>query len=154
MLPYFLLLLGLFFIWLEFYLPGGAFAVAAAIFILASLATFFTSSTSVAFSTLFFVVTIVSVIAVIRFAIWRIKKSSDKNTFFLSKDQEGFTAQTLADDVIGKRGVTVTECGPSGYAQIGGRRYPIICRGPYLAKGVEVEVIAKELGNYVVKPLR
>ena len=31
MIPYFCVLLGLVFIWLEFYLPGGAFAVAAAI---------------------------------------------------------------------------------------------------------------------------
>lgn len=154
MIPYFLLALGLLFIWLEFYLPGGAFAVAAAIFILAALISFFSASQSILASTLFFVAASVAVIAVIRYAIYRIRKSGAKNTFFLSKDQEGYTSTELVDTITGKRGVTLTECGPSGYALIEGKRYPIICRGPYLDKGVEVEVIANELGNYVVKPLR
>ncbi|MBS0633851.1 MAG: hypothetical protein JSR37_00120 [Verrucomicrobia bacterium] len=154
MMAYLLLVLGLLFTWLEFYLPGGAFAVAAAVFVLGALVSFFTESTSVLASTLFFVVTCVAVIAVIRLAIWRIRKSADKNTFFLSKDQEGYSAAELASDIVGKRGRTVTECGPSGYAVIEGKRYPIICRGLYLNKDVEVEVIAKELGNYVVKVVR
>lgn len=154
MIPYYLLALGLLFIWLEFYLPGGAFAVAAALFVLAALISFFSASQSILASTLFFIVTCISVIAVIRYAIYRIRKSGAKNTFFLSKDQEGYTSSELADSITGKRGVTLTECGPSGYALIEGKRYPIICRGLYLDKGVEVEVIANELGNYVVKPLR
>lgn len=154
MIPYFCVLLGLVFIWLEFYLPGGAFAVAAAIFLLAGLITFFSESGSPLYSALFFVGTCVLVIAVIRLAIYRIKKSASKNTFFLSQDQEGYKATELVDDITGKRGVTLTECGPSGYGLIEGKRYPIICRGPYLNKGVEIQVIANELGNYVVKPLR
>ncbi len=153
-MAYFLLLLGLVFVWLEFYLPGGAFAVAAAIFVLGSLVTFFTESQSIAASTLFFAAACALVVGVIWLAIWRIKKSSSKNTFFLSSDQEGFTAAKLSDDVIGKKGTTLTECGPSGYALVDGKRIPIICRGPYLNKGVEVEIITKELGNYVVKPMR
>lgn len=153
-MAYVLLALGLLFTWLEFYMPGGAFAVAAAIFVLGSLVTFFSESGSVVASSIFFAATCVAVIAVIRFSIWRIRKSADKNTFFLSKDQEGYIAAELDKTLIGKKGRTVTECGPSGYAIIEGKRYPIICRGPYLNKDVEVEVIAKELGNYIVKPLR
>jgi len=151
-MSYVLLVLGLVFIWLEFYLPGGAFAVAAAIFIIAGLITFFSASTSLFASTLFFLGSCIAVIATIRFAIYRIRKSANKNTFFLSKDQEGYTAQEQHADIIGKRGYTATECGPSGFAVIEGKRYPIICRGPYLNKGVEIEVIGKELGNFVVRP--
>ncbi len=154
MMPYLLLGLGLLFIWFEFYLPGGAFAVAAAIFIMGALASYIAASQSILASTLFFAGTCIAVIAVIRFAIKRIRKSADKNTFFLSKDQEGYTSSELLDEITGKKGTTLTECGPSGFALIEGKRYPIICRGPYLDKGVEVEVIANELGNYVVKPLR
>lgn len=154
MIPYVLLILGLFFVWLEFYLPGGAFAVAAAMFILGAMATFFSQTQSVFGAIVFFVVTCALTALVIRLAIWRIRKSGTKNTFFLSKDQEGYSAQDVSEELIGKRGVTLTECGPSGYALINHVRYPIVCRGPYLAKGVEIEVIAKELGHYVVKPLR
>ena len=152
-MAYVLLVLGLVFIWLEFYLPGGAFAVAAGIFIVGALITFFSASTSLAASTLFFLATSILVIATIRFAIARIRKSAKSNTFFLSKDQEGYTAQELEAELIGKQGSTITECGPSGYALIDGKRYPIICRGPYLNKGVKIEVIGKELANYVVKPV-
>ena len=153
-MAYFLLLLGLVFLWLEFYLPGGAFAVASAIFVLGALGTFFAASPSVIASVLFFVGACILVVVVIRLAIWRIKKSATKNTFFLSKDQEGFMAAELSDDIVGKRGTTLTECGPSGYALVEGKRIPIICRGPYLDKGVEVQIITIELGNYVVKPVR
>ena len=152
--PYLLLALGLLFIWLEFYLPGGAFAVAAAIFVLASLVSFFTASDSIVASTLFFMGSCIAVIGVIWFAIKRIRQSAKNNTFYLSKDQEGYKASELQEDLTHKRGVTLTECGPSGYALIEGNRYPIICRGPYLNKGVEIEVIANELGNYVVKPTK
>ncbi len=150
-MAYIFLILGLFFLWLEFYLPGGAFAVASAIFIFAALATFFSTSTSVVATTLFFVACCIGIFATIRIAISRIKKSANKDTFFLSKDQEGYTAQDLHADIIGKQGVTTTECGPSGYGLIDGRRYPIICRGPYLDKGTQIEVIGKELGNYIVR---
>lgn len=154
MTPYLLLLLGLLFVWLEFYLPGGAFAVAGAIFVLGALATFFTQTSSILASLLFFLGSCVAVGVVIRLAIWRIRKSAASDTFFLSKDQEGYKASEMVEALVGKRGVTLTECGPSGYALIEGKRYPVICRGPYLDKGVEVEIIAQELANYVIKPLR
>src|SRR5262249_44135371 len=150
MTPYILLILGLLFVWLEFYLPGGALAVAAAIFVLAALATFFSQSSTIIASIIFFILCITSVILVVRLAIYRIKKSAKNNTFFLSTDQEGFTAQDVDAEVIGKTGTTVTECGPSGFALIAGRRLPVVAKGSYLGKGVEVEVIAKELGHYVV----
>jgi membrane-bound serine protease (ClpP class) len=154
MTAYLLLAVGLILLWLEFYLPGGAFAVAAGIFVLASLITFFAESTSFLASFSFFIAATLLVIGVIRLAIWYIKRSAKKDTFFLSKDQEGYTSSHLEADIVGKRGVTQTECGPSGYAVIEGKRYPIICRGPYLNKGVEIEVISKELGNYIVKRVR
>ena len=150
-MPYFLLFLGLLFVFLEFYLPGGFFAVAGAIFVFASIITFFSASESILASAVFFVGSITALIVCIRVAIWRIKKSAGKDTFFLSKDQEGYKSQELEENVVGKKGVTITDCGPSGYALIDGKRYPVICRGPYLDKGAQVEVIAKELGNYIVK---
>lgn len=150
MTPYILLFLGLLFLWLEFYLPGGALAVASAIFVIGALVTFFTESSSLVASLGFFTLTTLSVIAVIRLAIYRIKKSAKNNTFFLSTDQEGYTSQDVTDELIGKRGTTTTECGPAGFVVIEGKRYPVVARGSYLVKGAEVEVIAKELGHYIV----
>jgi membrane-bound serine protease (ClpP class) len=152
MMSYVLLLLGLLFVWLEFYLPGGALAVAGVLFILGALVTFFSQSSSIIGSIIFFTVAAAAVIVVIRLAISRIRKSASRNTFFLSKDQEGYKAADFASGMIGKRGVTMTEFGPSGYILVEGHRYPAICRGPYLDKGAEVEIIAGESGHFIVKP--
>ncbi len=153
-MPYVLLLLGLVFIWLEFYLPGGALAVAGALFVFAALVVYCTQSTSIIGSLLFFTATCAAVYFVIRFAISRIRQSAKKNTFFLAQDQEGYKAAEYCAELIGKKGVTVTEFGPSGYVLIEGKRYPAICRGPYLDKGTAVEVIAGESGHLIVKPNR
>ncbi|MBS0655427.1 MAG: NfeD family protein [Verrucomicrobia bacterium] len=152
MMPYLLLLLGLIFTWLEFYLPGGAFATFGALAILGALVSYFSQSESLIGSVIFFFVACTALIVVIRLAISRIRKSAAANTFFLSKDQEGYKAADFASGMIGKRGITMTEFGPSGYVLIDGKRYPAICRGPYLDKGREVEVIAGESGHFIVKP--
>jgi membrane-bound serine protease (ClpP class) len=153
MIAYILLFLGLLFIWLEFYLPGGALAVAGAISLFAGCIFYVAQSDSVIESLLFFTATCVSTIVVIRFAIRGIKKSGEKNTFFLSQDQEGYKAAAFQTSLVGKKGVTLTEFGPSGYILIDGVRYPAICRGPYLEKGCEVEVVAGESGHLIVKPV-
>lgn len=153
MTPYILLVLGLFLAWLEFYLPGGIFAIAAAIFILAAQVSIWSHTESALITALFFVTSCIATVAVVAFAIKRIRKSADKNTFFLSKDQEGYQANTFEPSVIGKKGVTLTEFGPSGYILIDGQRYPAVCRGPYLEKGVEVVVIEGESGHFIVKPV-
>lgn len=152
-MPYILLIIGLVLTWLEFYLPGGIFAVAAALFVLAAQVSIWSTTQSVVTTFFFFIATVVATIAVIYFAIKRIKQSGERNTFYLSKDQEGYKAADFSEKLIGKKGVTLTEFGPSGYVLIEGVRYGAVCRGPYLDKGRNVVVIAGECGYLVVKPL-
>ena len=152
MLPYILLFLGLLFVWLEFYLPGGALAIGGAILLFAAVASYITQSSSIIDSLVFFVATCATTIFVIRFAILGLKKSAKKNTFFLSTDQEGYKAVDFQASLVGKKGVTLTEFGPSGYVLIDGVRYSAICRGPYLEKGAEVLVVEGESGHLIVKP--
>lgn len=152
MTPYLLLLLALILTWLEFYLPGGIFAVVAAIVFIAAQVSMWYTSQSAAFTFFFFIASFAACIAVIYYAIKRIKKSAEHNTFYLSKDQEGYKAADFSEELIGKKGVTLTEFGPSGYVLIDGVRYPAICRGPYLEKGQNVTVIAGESGHLIVKP--
>ncbi len=153
MKSYILLLLALVFIWLEFYLPGGTMAVAGAFFLIAACTTYIISSGSLYWSIFFVVLSIALVIGVIRLAIYRIQRSKDKNTFFLSKDQEGYKAATFDVKLIGQKGITLTDLGPSGYVLIGQKRYAAICRGPYVDKGKEIIVITGQVDHLVVKPL-
>ena len=154
MFPYILLFLGLLFIWIEFYVPGGAMAIAGVLFLFAAVISAFMSSASLLEICIFVLLTLVSVIAVIRLAIWRIKKSGKSNTFFLSRDQEGYLASKFDETMIGKKGMTLTDLGPAGYVLIDGKRYAALCRGPYVDKGVEVVVLGGEVAHLVVKPVK
>lgn len=154
MTPYILLLIGLALVWLEFYLPGGIFAVAAALFVLGAQLSIWTHTQDPLIVVLFFLASCALVVAVVYFAIKRIRKSAEHDTFYLSKDQQGYTAAGFDETLIGKKGVTLTEFGPSGYVLIDGERHQAICRGPYLNKGVEVIVMAGEAAHLIVKPVK
>jgi len=152
MTPYLLLFAGLVLLWLEFYLPGGIFAILSGVFLIAAQVSIWTHTESLAYTFVFFIVTCILAIAVVDLAIKRIRRSAKNDSFYLSKDQEGYVGAEYSKNMIGKKGVTLTEFGPSGYVLIDGERYAAVCRGPYLDKGVEVQVIAGESGHLIVKP--
>lgn len=154
MMPYILLFIGLILAWLEFYLPGGILAILAALFLILAQISFYTAHGSLAATLAFFSFSVLLVMAVVYFAIKRIRKSADKNTFFLSKDQEGYKASGYCEKLIGKEGVALTDFGPSGFVLIDGERYPAISRGSYLNKGTHVVVIEGLSGYLVVKSLK
>jgi membrane-bound ClpP family serine protease len=149
-----LLLFGLVAIWIEFYVPGGVMAIVGGLFVVVSFLTFFGTSSSQVMDVLYFIFCIVSIGVVIKLAIWRIKKSSESNTFYLEKDQEGYTAPSIYQDLIGKKGIALTDLRPAGFVVIEGNKYPAVCKGPYLDKGVEVIVLLQEVGHLVVKPAK
>ena len=152
MIPFILLFVGLLLLFLEFYTPGGILAVAGAIAILLACISFLAASTSSLQSLAFILLTIGGIIFVIWFALRRIKKSGPKNTFFLSKDQEGYQSSQFDASLIGKKGTALTDLGPSGFIVIDQVRYQVTCRGPYLNKGEQVEVIGGEGAHLIVKP--
>ena len=147
------LLVGILLIFLEFYTPGGVLAVAGIICVLTSIASFFMDSDSILASIAFLVFAIGAISFIIWFALRRIKRTSDKNTFYLSMDQEGYQANSFDKDLIGKHGVSITDMGPSGFILIDNIRYQALCRGPYLNKGSEVVVIGGEGSHLIVKSL-
>ena len=152
MLPFILLFIGLLLIFLEFYTPGGILAVAGALVIVFAVVSFLMSSSSALASLFFILLTIAGLVFVIWFALNRIKKSSSKNTFYLSDDQEGYIGAHFDVTLIGKKAVTLTDLGPSGFILIEGVRYQANSRGPYVDKGKDVIVIGGEGGHLIVKP--
>ena len=153
MMPFILLLIGLVLLFLEFYTPGGILAVAGIIFLLAAITTYLLASSSALGSVAFLVLTIVALSFVIWFALRRIKKSGPENTFYLSKDQEGYVSTRFDTTAIGKTGTALTDFGPSGFVLIDGKRHSAVCRGPYLDKGQRVTVIGGEGADLIVKPI-
>ncbi len=59
---------------------------------------------------------------------------------------EDYSVAINVDDLPGKQGVTLTECMPTGKAEIGARQVNVVSRGEHIPKGATVEVISVE-GN-------
>ena len=59
---------------------------------------------------------------------------------------EEYSVAINVDDLPGQQGVTLTECMPTGKAEVGARQVNVISRGEYIPKGAAVEVISVE-GN-------
>lgn len=153
-MPYLLLVVGLVIIWLEFYLPGGVMAVIGSLVVIGAVISFAMAGHTPLALLGFFVFALAAVVVTIWAALKHIRRSGERNTFFLSRDQEGFTAVDSFDRaLIGKEAVTLTDLGPSGYILIEGKRYPAASRGPYIDRGQKVRVVGGEAEYLIVKPI-
>lgn len=150
MTPYLLLALGLLFVLLEFYLPGAVLGTIGGILIVSSLINFAQSYDSVLANALFLFLTIGLLIAVIKFALWRIPKSK---SIYLKTDQEGYIASQYDRNAIGQTAVVFTDLKPGGYILIKGEQHQAISESGYLTKGAEVVVIGGEGESLIVKKL-
>jgi len=68
-----------------------------------------------------------------RFAHLVLKPSLDAAT--------GHTSAETAYDLVGQRGVTVTDLRPSGVAEVDGQRVQVVSQGPFVSAGATVEVL-------------
>ena len=53
----------------------------------------------------------------------------------------GHTSAETAYDLVGQRGVTITDLRPSGVVEIGGKRVQVVSQGPFVSSGATVEVL-------------
>lgn len=151
-MPFFLLCVGLILIYLEFYTPGGILAVIGGIFLLSSIIVFALGAESSVSIVAFIALVIASLAFDIWVAIESIKRSSQKNTFLLSKDQEGYQGAQFDSSMIGKVATAFTDLRPSGFVTIEGKRFAASCRDSYIEKGSQVFVIGGEGAQLFVKP--
>lgn len=147
------LLAGLILIYAEFYLPGGIMGVTGAIAMLLAVVFFAQSSPSVIYVLLFVVLSLAGLIGVIKLAMKQIS-SRHSGGVYLDSDQEGYTASSHNQDLVGHRGTVLSEMRPSGYISVDGKRLQAVSRAGLLEKGTEVEVIGGEGAHLIVKPLK
>jgi membrane-bound serine protease (ClpP class) len=140
-------------LFVEFYLPSGVIATLGGIFFLLALANGFMTF-GVLGGLLFMLISVCGSACVIWLAMVLIQKSSLKNTFFLSANQEGFRGTEADSSLVGATGIAVSDLRPSGFVLIDKRRMPVISEGRYIEKGSEVSVIASQGGYLVVTLLK
>lgn len=148
-----LLILGLLFIFIEFYLPGAVMGILGTILLFASLATFVEQVQSPVAAIFFGLGILIAVILLIRFTIRRIPKSKPEYSIYLKDDQEGFRAATYDKKLVGKHAMVVTDLRPGGYVTIEGKKYSAISQVGYIPKGSEVIVIGGDGEDLMVKNL-
>lgn len=156
MLLYALLLafLGLVMIFLEFFMPGGVLAVLGALAIIAGTVLLGAFGPGWGLATSYFILCLILTGATCFLALKKIKKSGKKDSFYLSRDQEGFVAASLDPALLGKKGMAASDLKPSGHVQIEGRPYQAVSERGYINKGCEIEVIGSRSAYLIVKPIK
>ncbi len=145
-----LIILGLFLIYLEFFLTGGIAAFAGAILLIGSVVVFAKQVGGMLSTILFILSLILLSFVVCRLALFQIRRS--KNSLFLSQDQEGFQASSFDKGLIGKIGECHTDLKPSGHIVIDNQHYQGISQSGYLPRGTSIIVIEGRGAHLVVKP--
>ncbi len=146
-----LLILGLFLILLEFYLPGAVMGILGGVAILTSIILFASHTASMLAIALYIAIVIIAVVVVIRFALWRIVTSKPEYSIYLHKDQEGYQASHFDHSAIGKQGVVLADLKPGGYILIEGKQHQAISLEGYISKGTKVVVVSGQEESLLVK---
>ncbi|MBI5274270.1 MAG: hypothetical protein HY860_04365 [Chlamydiales bacterium] len=145
-----LALVGLIFVMLEFFLPGGVVGTIGMLLFLVSYLFCFQqleTITQMAFATIVYVTVMVSLV---RFITYTIKKSK-ANTIYLSADQEGFLASSFDKGLVGTSGVAISNLSLSGKIEINGKQYPAVSESEYIEAGTMVMVVDGKGGYFIVR---
>jgi len=141
MTPFIILAIGLLLVFLEFYLPGGIMGTLGALVVLGSIIVFAIEYDSPVLILLYSIGTVVLLVLLFRYALWRIKTAEPGRSVYSAGDQEGYVASDFDESAIGKIGVVDTDLRPGGHIIVGGKRHLAISQSGYITKGSEVKVV-------------
>ena len=122
--------------------------------ILISIILFASQNNSPIAITLFVVGAAISIVLLIRFALWRIVKAKPEHSIYLHRDQEGYQASEFDATAIGKTGVVLSDLKPGGYILIEGKQHQAISITGYITKGGHVVVLSGQEESLLVKPIK
>lgn len=148
-----LLGIGLFLIFLEFFLPGGVIGIAGGIFVFLSIIVFAVKAGSIWSLILYLVISGVLILCVMKYALWRIRHNKAGKGFYLDRDQAGYIAAQFDPKLIGKKGIAVSDLKQSGFIVVDGKRYQALSKTGYIAQGTEVIVVGGSGAYLHVKPV-
>lgn len=155
MTPFILLVIGLFLILAEFYLPGAVLGILGGFSILGAIVIFSSEGDSLIEILLFIALCSGLVAILVRFAIWRILKAKPENSIYSDDSQVGFQASSYDVNAIGKKGIVVSDLKPGGYISIeGGEPVPAISLMGYISKGEYIEVVSGQEQSLMVKSVK
>lgn len=143
-------LMGLMAIFLEFFLPGGLFALIGGILIIAGVSLFSISEAAISYKFFYFAANMLATFAMCKAAL-RMIRNRKKSPFFLKDDQEGFTASVIDENFFGLVAEAATDLKPSGHIEIEGQRFQALSEGSYIPKGKQIKIIRGQGAYYIVR---
>lgn len=146
-------LIGFLLIYLEFFLPGILLGIIGGLLLTGGVVFFHLQKLGWPWDLAYFLLTAIGTALTCRFAIWHLKRSGRKDTFFLSNTQEGYTASSFDASLIGKAGEAATDLKPSGHVLIEGQRFQALSELGYLPKGTKVEVVNGKGAHLIVRKM-
>lgn len=153
-IPFILVLLGLLFVFLEFYMPGAVMAIIGIIFLMAGIVTFAEQTQSFLATLLFIIGEVVLLSLLIKYTLKRIPKAKSTMSIYLHKDQEGYQASQYDKEAIGKHGIVISDLKPGGYILVDGKKQQAISQSGYIVEGSEVQVISGEGESLNVREIK
>lgn len=151
MSPYILLLIGFIFIFVEFYIPGAIMGILGGILLFASIVVFASEHESALAIFLYVLGIFIGLGAVIRFAMWKIRRAKPEYSIYSDSTQHGYKASRYDHKVIGKTGTVLSDLKPGGYILIEGKQYQAISESGYIVKGSHVIVLGGQEESLIVK---
>jgi len=149
-----LALVGLFLIYLEFFLPGAVMAIGGSILLLSSVFVFHMEKPHMMVLVLYLLALAIAVYSIARFALWQISNSAKDGTVLLASDQAGFQACAFPKEMIGKKATVGTDLKPSGAIEIDGQVFQALSDGDYIDKDAEVIVIGGQGSHLIVTRIK
>ncbi len=150
-MAYFLLLLGMVLIFIEFFLPGAVMGSIGTLLVLASIYFFAVQNESTLALVIYIIAVILLMFYLFKFAIWRMQKTASKHTIVSNSAQTGYVASSYDSTAIGKRGIVLSDLKPGGYVLVDGKKQQAISVSGYVAQNQEVEVIGGQEESLLVK---
>lgn len=143
-------IVGLILIYLEFFVPGLIIGIIGAALILLSLALFFSKGPS--FPLILFALSLVvlPILLICKLALWQLKRSKKKKSFYHGEDQEGFQASSFSKEFVGKTARAATDLKPSGHIIVEGQQIQALSQSKYIQKDDEVIIIGGQGGHVTV----
>lgn len=149
-----LFVIGVIFVILEFFVPGGIVGILGGALIILSLLFAGASVTHMAYSII--IAMFIAVIGMVILMKFFGKKMHIFNKLVLrdaTTTEEGYVSNTNRIELIGRTGKAITPFRPSGVVLIGNERIDAVSEGSFINKGSQVEVIKVEGSRIVVREI-
>jgi membrane-bound serine protease (ClpP class) len=133
-------LVGLFLIYLEFFIPGAVMAIGGTVLLLTSVFLFHVVRPGVTHLVCYLIALTGAVFAVVRFAGWRLRQSKQE-----SEESSG------AKHLIGRVARAATDLEPSGHIFIDDQKYQALSQTGTICKGADVKIVGEQGSHLVVE---